>query len=369
MSNRELTGNRTVDRQISKTGPQTASWNGASRCAGNLVRPGMIRKETEALHRALVSRRASQAGAGAADRTVTFLASERASGISGEEIVVNGGFTRINTGVIPWDGLRELSSAGRRKSAGSGAMLLEGKVAIVTGAGSGIGAAITRLFAAEGARLVLGDLAEDGAGALSAELTAGGAEAVFQQVDVTSETSVARLVEAAVTRFRRLDIMVANAGVAERKSPIHELDIAEWRRVIDVNLTGVAICNKFAAAAMFANGGGAIVNMASILGHVGQENSNAYSAAKAAVVNLTRSVAVTYAKQGIRANCIAPGYVDTPLLAKVPEATWKSMLLRQPIGRLGRPEEIAQIAAFIASDKASLITGASIIADGGYTAI
>ncbi|WP_454643807.1 SDR family NAD(P)-dependent oxidoreductase [Bradyrhizobium liaoningense] len=243
-------------------------------------------------------------------------------------------------------------------------MLLKGKVAVVTGAGSGIGAAIARLFVAEGAKVVLGDLAESGA-----TLAAEGFETAFQRVDVTDEDSVAGLMQAAVTKFGRLDILVANAGIPERKAPIHELDLADWRRVIDVDLTGVAICNKFAAGAILAAGGGAIVNMASILGHVGQENSNAYSAAKAAVVNLTRSVALTYARQGIRANCVSPGYVDTPLLAKLPEATRQNMLLRQPNARLARAEEIAQVVAFLASDRASIITGACINADGGYTAI
>jgi len=247
-------------------------------------------------------------------------------------------------------------------------VLLTGKVAVVTGAGSGIGAAIARLFAGEGAKVVLGDLAESGA-VLAAELAAEGFDAVFQRVDVTDETSAAALMQVAVTQFGRLDILVANAGIPERKSPIHELDLTAWRRVIEVDLTGVAICNKFAAGAMLATGGGAIVNMASILGHVGQENSNAYSAAKAAVVNLTRSVALTYARQGIRANCVSPGYVDTPLLAKLPDATRQMMLVRQPIGRLARPEEIAQVVAFLASDRASIITGACINADGGYTAI
>ncbi|WFU43348.1 SDR family NAD(P)-dependent oxidoreductase [Bradyrhizobium sp. CB82] len=247
-------------------------------------------------------------------------------------------------------------------------MLLRGKVAVITGAGSGIGAAVAQLFAVEGAKVVLGDLAESGA-TLAAGLAAEGHAADFQRVDVTDETSVAALIQAAVTQFGRLDILVANAGIPERKSPIHALDLADWRRVIDVDLTGVAISNKFAAMAMLATGGGAIVNMASILAHVGQENSNAYSAAKAAVVNLTRSIALTYARQGIRANCVSPGYVDTPLLGKLPEATREMMLVRQPIGRLARPNEIAHVVAFLASDRASIITGACINADGGYTAI
>ena len=247
-------------------------------------------------------------------------------------------------------------------------MLLEGKIAVVTGGGSGIGAAIARLFVAEGAKIVIGDLAESGA-ALAAELTDDGFSVAFQRVDVADEADVDALMQFATSRFGRLDILVANAGIPERKSPIHELDLADWRRVIDVDLTGVALCNKFAARAMLAAGGGAIVNMASILAHVGQENSNAYSAAKAAVVNLTRSVALTYAKRGIRVNCVSPGYVDTPLLAKLPEATRQAMLVRQPIGRLAQPEEIAEVVAFLASDKASIITGACINADGGYTAI
>ncbi|MGJ5176300.1 SDR family NAD(P)-dependent oxidoreductase [Bradyrhizobium oligotrophicum] len=247
-------------------------------------------------------------------------------------------------------------------------MLLKDKIAVVTGAGSGIGAAIARLFVSEGAKVMIGDLADSG-GVLAADLAAQGFEAAFQRVDVTDEASVARLIETAVSRFGRLDCLVANAGIPECKSPIHELDLANWRRVIDIDLTGVAICNKFAARAMRATGGGAIVNMASILGHVGQENSNAYSAAKAAVVNLTRSVALTYARSGIRANCVSPGYVDTPLLARLPEATRQAMLVRQPIGRLARPEEIAEVVGFLASDRASIVTGACINADGGYTAI
>ncbi|MGM4875191.1 SDR family NAD(P)-dependent oxidoreductase [Bradyrhizobium sp. 956_D2_N1_5] len=247
-------------------------------------------------------------------------------------------------------------------------MLLQGKVAVVTGAGSGIGAAIARLFVIEGAKVVLGDFVESGA-VLAAELAADGFETAFHRVDVTREADVAALMQVAVARFGRMDILVANAGIPERKSPIHELDLADWRRVIDVDLTGVALCNKFAVGTMLATGGGAIVNMASILAHVGQENSNAYSAAKAGVVNLTRSVALTYAQQGIRANCVSPGYIDTPLLAQLPEAVRQAMLVRQPIGRLGRPDEIAQVVAFLASERASIITGACINADGGYTAI
>lgn len=247
-------------------------------------------------------------------------------------------------------------------------MLLEGKIAVVTGAGSGIGEAVAHLFAEEGAKVVIGDVAEAGR-VVADEIAAAGGVADFVKADVSDETSVSALMQAAVQRHGRLDVLVANAGIPEKKAPIHELDLSDWRRVIDIDLTGVAICNKFAAAEMLKTGSGAIVNISSILGYVGQENSNAYSAAKSAVINLTRSVALTYAKQRIRANSVAPGYVDTPLLSRLPKATTDAILLRQPIGRLARPEEIANVVAFLASDKASILTGACINADGGYTAI
>lgn len=246
--------------------------------------------------------------------------------------------------------------------------MLKGKVAVITGAGSGIGEAVARLFGAEGAKVVVGDVAAS-AGRVAADIVAQGGEAIFVPVDVTAEASVAALMQAAVAAFGKLDILVANAGVPEQKGPVHELDLTAWQRVLDIDLTGVALCNKYAAARMLENGSGSIVNMASILGHVGQANSTAYSAAKAAVVNFTRSVALTYARRGIRANSVSPGYVDTPLLAQLPKETRDAMLDRQPIGRLARPEEIAQVVAFLASDRSSIITGACINADGGYTAI
>lgn len=239
-----------------------------------------------------------------------------------------------------------------------------GVVAVITGAASGIGAATARLLVEEGAFVVLGDI-DEAAMDVAASL---GSAALFVRTDVTDSNSVANLMNSTVEHFGHLDVLVANAGIPEVKSPIHELELASWQRVIDINLTGVALCNQHAVLRMLHSNGGAIINMASILAHVGQANSHAYSASKAGVVNLTRSIALTYAKHGIRANCISPGYIETPLLSQLPQSLLDAILEKQPIGRLGQPIEIARVVSFLASSAASMITGSCIRADGGYTA-
>jgi len=246
-------------------------------------------------------------------------------------------------------------------------LLLSNKVAVITGAGSGIGEAIARGLASEGAKVVIGDVVES-AERIAADIRREGGDAVFARCDVTNEESVRLLMDSVYQIHGRLDILVANASILEEKGPVHEMDLSAWQRVIDINLTGVVITNKYAIAHMLKNGAGAIVNMASMFGVVGQAGSQAYSAAKAAVINFTRSQALTYAKQGIRMNCVSPGYIDTPVWAKLPEETKDELIARQPIGRLGKPEELANIVTFLVSDKASLITGANLAADGGYTA-
>ncbi|WP_125765709.1 SDR family NAD(P)-dependent oxidoreductase [Levilactobacillus mulengensis] len=235
---------------------------------------------------------------------------------------------------------------------------LENKVAVVTGGSSGIGLATIQKFTAEGAT------------AVSADVTApADAEIAFIKTDVTDEQSLQAMVNQVVSQYGHLDILVANAGVAEQKAGVADIDMANWNKVIAIDLTGVVLTNKVAVAQMVKQGSGSVVNMSSILGVVGAAKSQAYSAAKAGVANYTKSQAVTYAQQGIRFNSVAPGYVATPLLKTLPPEVTGPMVGKMPIGRLAEPAEIANVIAFIASDEASFVTGATINVDGGYTAL
>ncbi|MFB9073144.1 SDR family NAD(P)-dependent oxidoreductase [Citricoccus parietis] len=232
-------------------------------------------------------------------------------------------------------------------------------------------------MAARGATVVIGDVdprAED----VVAEIEAAGGRALSVRCDVTDEDSVAALMDVAA-KFGgsaggsgSVDVLVANAGIAERKGPLHELDLDHWRTVLDIDLTGVALSMKHAlrhmAAADDGRGSGAVVAVSSIIGLVGQAGSGPYSAAKAGVANLVRSAGLGYAPTGIRVNAVAPGYVETPLTAKLDESVRSQMTARQPIGRLGTPEEVAEVICFLASDAASFVTGAVWSVDGGYVA-
>ncbi|NOU93718.1 SDR family oxidoreductase [Paenibacillus sp. LMG 31456] len=246
-------------------------------------------------------------------------------------------------------------------------MRFENKVAIVTGGASGIGEETVRLFAAEGAKVVIADFSDRGT-AVSQELNAQGHDTLFVKTDVTKEVDVQAMVKETVQKYGKLDILFANAGIAN-DAPAHELSYEQWQKTIDINLSGVFLCDKYAIEQMLAQGtGGAVVNCGSIHSHVGKSGVTAYASAKGGVKLLTQSLGITYAKEGIRVNAICPGYIDTPLIAGRNEAINQHLISLHPIGRLGRPEEVAKAVLFLASNDASFITGTSLLVDGGYTA-
>ena len=248
--------------------------------------------------------------------------------------------------------------------------LLAGKSALVTGAASGIGRATAVACAREGARVMLADVDEAGGRAAAAAITGDAGEARFMIADVTSEPSVAALVAAAVDAFGRLDCAVNNAGITGAMAPLHDLPLEEFRRVIDLNLTGVFLFMKHEILAM-QSAGGAIVNMASGAALIAAPALSAYCASKHAVLGLTKTAARENARSGIRINAICPGSTDTPMLrtsmAESPQVE-KMILAGQPGGRLGTPDEIAEAAVWLCSDRASFVTGHSMLVDGGAVA-
>jgi 2-keto-3-deoxy-L-fuconate dehydrogenase len=245
----------------------------------------------------------------------------------------------------------------------------EDKVVVVTGAGSGIGRAMAMAFSAEGATVVAAD--QDGAAA--AETAIGLEQATAMLVDVTQAASVKGLIADTHTRHGRLDILCNNAGIGSTKTVV-ECEPDEWDRLFAVNVRGVYLGCKYAIPLMIAQGGGVIVNTASVAGLVGFPNRAAYCASKGAVVTLTKQVAVEYVAQGIRCNCICPGTVDTPWVDRLlkeagdPNALRAELIARQPMGRLGTPEEVARAALYLASDDAAFVTGTALIIDGGLMA-
>jgi NAD(P)-dependent dehydrogenase (short-subunit alcohol dehydrogenase family) len=248
--------------------------------------------------------------------------------------------------------------------------LLAGKVAVVTGASSGIGRSAAQIYAREGARVVVSDIMESGGLETVEEVQKAGGEAIFVRADVSEPSDCEALAQKTMEAFGRLDIAFNNAGIGGEQNPTVDYSLEGWQKVIDINLSGVFYCMKYQIPAMMKNGGGAIVNMASILGWVAFANSPAYVASKHAVIGLTRNVAVEYAKQGIRANAVGPGFIRTPLIEELEqnEEAYNMLVSLHPVGRLGEPEEVAELVVWLSSEKASFITGAYYPVDGGYLA-
>ena len=251
-------------------------------------------------------------------------------------------------------------------------MRLKGKVAIITGAGSGLGKAAALLFAREGAKVVVAANREKEGEQTVSAIKAGGGDAIFVGVDVTRASDLEKAIKTAVDKYGKLDIMFNNAGTPGPGKLIADITEEEWNRVLSVNLTGVFLGTKYAIPEMLKGGGGIIINTSSVAGVSPRRYTGAYSAAKAAVIQLTRITALEYARKNIRVNCILPGPIDTPFFTKVaggdPEkiAIFKEMVRNEvPLGRFAQPEEIARVALFLASDEASYITGAAFAADGG----
>ncbi len=249
-------------------------------------------------------------------------------------------------------------------------MRLEGKVAIISGGARGMGASEAKLFAREGASVVIGDLLEDEGRKTEAEINETGGRAVFARLDVSSQADWEAIVATAVQRFGSLDVLVNNAGILVTSS-IEDMSVETWDRVMDVNAKGVFLGTRAAIAQMKRTGGGSIINISSISGMIGQGNVNAgYNASKGAVRIFTKAAAVQYAADNIRVNSVHPGPIATPMTAARRADPEIAGLTRErvPLGRYGEPEEVAYGVLFLASDESSFMTGSELVIDGGYTA-
>ncbi len=252
-------------------------------------------------------------------------------------------------------------------------MKLDQRIAVITGAGSGIGQAMARLFAREGARILAADVNESAAQETARMVTEAGGTGQAFAGDVSRPDAVRAMIDAAIAAFGRIDILCNNAGIGSTTDVV-ECEPEEWDRVMTVNVKSVYLGCKYAIPHMLAQGGGVILNTASVAGMVGLPKRASYSASKGAVIALTRQVAVEYVEQGIRVNCLCPGTVDSPWVGRLlkqaddPVAARQALVARQPLGRLGTPDEIAAAALYLVSDDAAFITGTGLVIDGGLTA-
>ena len=248
-------------------------------------------------------------------------------------------------------------------------MRLENKVALISGGARGMGAVEAKLFAEEGAKVIIGDILEEEGRKVEAEINEAGGECVFVSLDVRSEEAWQNAVNEAVSRYGKLDILVNNAGIY-RAHNVEETTSDEWDQVMDINAKGVFLGTKHAIPAMRDAGGGSIVNISSVAGLVGSRATSAYNASQGAVRLLTKSTAIQYASDGIRANSVHPGTIETPMTEGflADPSMRQDRMDRTPIGRLGKPEDVAYGALFLASDEASFMTGSELVIDGGRTA-
>ena len=248
-------------------------------------------------------------------------------------------------------------------------MRLENKVALISGGARGMGAVEAKLFAEEGAKVIIGDILEEEGRKVEAEINEGGGGCVFVSLDVSNEEAWQNAVNEAVSRYGKLDILVNNAGIY-RAHNVEETTSDEWDQVMDINAKGVFLGTKHAIPAMRDAGGGSIVNISSVAGLVGSRATSAYNASKGAVRLLTKSTAIQYASDGIRANSVHPGTIETPMTEGflADPSMRQDRMDRTPIGRLGKPEDVAYGALFLASDEASFMTGSELVIDGGRTA-
>jgi len=250
-------------------------------------------------------------------------------------------------------------------------MAFEGKVAIVTGGGSGIGEATAKELAALGVKVVVTDIKLDSAQRVVDDIAAAGGEAIAFEGNTAVADDSKRAVDVAVETYGKLNYAFNNAGIGGPNAPTGEMDLEGWDTVIGINLNGVAYGMRYQIPAILEAGAGegAIVNMASIHGAVAALGNSAYTATKHAVVGLTKNAAAEYGPAGLRINAVGPGYIDTPLLAGAPAEVKEGLIAKHPLGRLGRAEEIAKVVRFLLSDDASFVTGAYYLIDGGYTTV